>query len=146
MQHGGAATFSPQARPHSALPTMSSEISPKKAAAMREHGYTLGEGGNVRIKRPSPTISVTWTSDGATSVSEARSPWSHTGPRPSQGSPHHTGMACPVRVPSYPSDHVFPRGYVRVTGNRCLLFRLLFSGSGFGRSTPILPSGIHTNC
>ena len=60
------------ARPQSALPP--------KLAAMLEHGYSIGEGGSVCIKQPSPTISVTWTSDGTTSRSCAHSLWS--APRP----------------------------------------------------------------
>jgi len=59
-------------RPQSALPP--------KLAAMLEHGYSLGEGGSVSIKPPSPTISVTWTSDGTMSRSGDHSLWS--GPRP----------------------------------------------------------------
>ena len=52
-----------------------------KLAAMMEHGYILGQGGSVRIKQQSPTLTVTWSSDGLTTTSGARSPWSTQAPQ-----------------------------------------------------------------
>ena len=80
-------------RPQSALPP--------KLAAMLEHGYTIGEGGSVRIKPPSPTISVTWTSDGATSLSCAHSPW--TAPRPQSAAKKRAPYGTQT-VPSHPAS------------------------------------------
>ena len=62
------------------------QVGNPRLAAMMEHGYILGQGGSVRIKQQSPTLAVTWSSDGLTTTSGARSPWSTQAPRLAQGS------------------------------------------------------------